>query len=38
LKYADAAIVGTYLKKDGNVRNEVDANRVRKLVEAIKNL
>jgi uncharacterized protein len=34
-RYCDALIVGSSLKKDGNWRNEVDAERVRKLVAAI---
>jgi membrane complex biogenesis BtpA family protein len=32
LAHADAAIVGTYFKRDGLVRNEVDPERVRELV------
>ena len=31
---ADAAIVGTYMKRDGQVRNEVDQERVRAIVDA----
>lgn len=31
---ADGAIVGTWLKRDGEVRNPVDADRVRALVQA----
>jgi membrane complex biogenesis BtpA family protein len=34
LAHADAAIVGTWLKRDGLVRNPVDPARVRTLVEA----
>lgn len=34
LAIADGAIVGTSLKRDGNVRNPVDPERVRRLVEA----
>jgi len=38
LKYADGAIVGTYLKKDGVVWNPVDIERVKILMNAVKNL
>jgi membrane complex biogenesis BtpA family protein len=31
----DGAIVGSYFKKDGNVKNPVDAVRVRKLMEVV---
>lgn len=36
LKYADGAIVGTYFKKDGALENEVDVNRVRKLMSIVR--
>ena len=36
LSIADAVIVGTYFKVDGVVTNEVDTQRVRKLVAAAK--
>ncbi len=36
LKYADAAIVGTYLKKEGVVWNQVDLERVKTLMAAVK--
>jgi len=36
LKYADAAIVGTYIKKDGIVWNPVDPERVRLIMKAVK--
>lgn len=32
LKYSGGAIVGTYLKKDGIVYNEVDVERVKTLI------
>lgn len=38
LKYSDAAIVGTYIKKNGVVRNPVDPERVRLLMKAVKEL
>ena len=38
LSCADGFIVGTYFKKDGIVTNPVDEERVRKLVDAVKNL
>jgi predicted TIM-barrel enzyme len=34
LSVADALIVGTSVKRDGNVRNPVDPARVRRLVDA----
>jgi hypothetical protein len=34
LSVADGAIVGTFVKRDGNVRNPVDPERVRRLVAA----
>lgn len=34
LSVADAVIVGTWVKRDGNVRNAVDPDRVRRLVAA----
>jgi membrane complex biogenesis BtpA family protein len=36
LPLAEAAIVGTWIKRDGRVRNPVDFDRVRALVEACK--
>ena len=36
LKYADGAIVGTYLKRDGSIENEVDVKRVRKLMKMVR--
>lgn len=33
---ADGFLVGTYFKKDGHVRNAVDAKRVRQLIERIR--
>ena len=36
LKYADGAIVGTFFKKEGNVHNPVDVNRVKKFINAAK--
>lgn len=33
-RFADAAIVGTWLKQDGDVARPVDADRVRRLVQA----
>ena len=36
LAHADALIVGTAIKRDGDVRNPVDAERVRRLVEAVR--
>jgi len=38
LKYADGAIVGTYLKKEGNLQNPVDINRVKKLMRIVKKI
>jgi len=35
---ADAAFVGTSLKKDGVFENPVDANRVKALMEAVKRI
>jgi len=37
-KYADGFIVGTWIKRDGKVENEVSLERARKLVELVKNL
>lgn len=37
-KYADGFIVGTWIKRDGKVENEVSLERARKLVELAKNL
>ena len=37
-KYADAFIVGTWIKRDGNVENEVSLERAKKLVELAKKL
>jgi len=37
-KYADGFIVGTWIKRDGKVKNEVSLERARKLVELAKNL
>jgi membrane complex biogenesis BtpA family protein len=34
--FADAAIVGTWIKRDGDVRNAVDAARVRALASALR--
>ncbi len=34
LSIADALIVGTWVKRDGDVRNSIDPARVRKLVQA----
>lgn len=34
LEHSDGAIVGTFLKKDGNISNPVDADRVRMLMRA----
>lgn len=34
LPLAEAAIVGTWIKRDGQVRNPVDPDRVKALVEA----
>lgn len=36
LSVADALIVGTFVKRDGNVRNPVDPARVRRLVDAVR--
>lgn len=38
LKYADAAIVGTYFKRDGYIKNEVDPQRVRRLINAVREI
>ncbi|MCL7383431.1 MAG: BtpA/SgcQ family protein [Thaumarchaeota archaeon] len=38
LKYADAAIVGTYIKRNGIVWNPVDPERVRLLMKVVKEL
>ena len=35
---ADAFIVGTYFKKEGKWQNELDKERIRKLVEAVTRL
>jgi membrane complex biogenesis BtpA family protein len=35
MKFADGAIVGTFFKRDGITRNEVDADRVRVLISAL---
>ncbi len=35
-KYADAAIVGSSIKQDGNWSNDIDLNRCRELLETIK--
>ncbi|WP_456368070.1 BtpA/SgcQ family protein [Thermococcus sp.] len=37
-KYADGFIIGTWIKRDGKVENEVSLERARKLVELAKNL
>ncbi|NJE11379.1 BtpA/SgcQ family protein [Thermococcus sp. MAR1] len=37
-KYADGFIVGTWIKRDGNVENEVSLERAKKLVELAKKL
>ena len=37
LKYVDGVIVGSSIKKDGNVRNAVDSNRVKELVKNYNN-
>ena len=36
LKYADGAIVGTYFKVDGIIRNQVDEKRVSHLINLVK--
>lgn len=36
--YADAFIVGSYLKKDGNWKNHLDENRIKQLIKTINNL
>ncbi len=38
LKNADGAIIGTWFKKDGKIHSPVDEERVKKLVEAVRNL
>jgi membrane complex biogenesis BtpA family protein len=38
LKYSDAAIVGTYIKRSGIVWNPVDPERVRLLMKVVKEL
>lgn len=38
LKIADGVIVGTYFKKDGIITNPVDLNRVKRLVNIVKEL
>lgn len=38
LEYADGIIVGSYIKKDGIVKNPVDPERVRHLVEEVKRM
>ncbi|WP_456365403.1 BtpA/SgcQ family protein [Thermococcus sp.] len=37
-KYADGFIIGTWIKREGNVKNEVSLERARKLAELAKNL
>ncbi|MGI6581449.1 MAG: BtpA/SgcQ family protein [Erysipelotrichaceae bacterium] len=37
LKYADGIIVGSYFKRDGNVNNEIDIERVKSLVKLTRN-
>ncbi|WP_297521757.1 BtpA/SgcQ family protein [Thermococcus sp.] len=37
-KHADGFIVGTWIKRDGRVENEVSLERARKLVDLVKNL
>ncbi|MEM3637109.1 MAG: BtpA/SgcQ family protein [Conexivisphaerales archaeon] len=38
LKLADAAIIGTYFKMEGQVRNQVDAERVKKMMNLVKEM
>ena len=38
MSVADAAFVGTSLKKDGVFENPVDVNRVKELMEAVKKI
>ncbi|MEM0117869.1 MAG: BtpA/SgcQ family protein [Conexivisphaerales archaeon] len=38
LKLADAAIIGTYFKQEGQVRNRVDVERVKKLMNLVKEI
>ncbi len=37
-KNADAFIVGTYFKKDGKWQNELDIDRIKKLLDAVNEL
>ena len=38
LAYADGAIAGTILKRDGDTDNEVDYNRVRKFMSVVEQI
>jgi len=38
LRYADGAIVGSYFKKDGNWKNEVQYKRAKEFMEKVKAL
>ena len=38
LKYADGGIVGTWFKREGDVRNEVDPERVKELMKRVREL
>jgi len=38
LKFADGAIIGTWFKKEGNISNPVDYERVKKLMKKVKEI